>query len=97
MTLAEAQVGQIVRFKNRQALVVGRFSEDRSSGGTDLAFFDAKGYVTAEETIFWDHQNPEVEVVGKGRMRVQMEMSQAKTDIAIEPLGGAISGPLFGN
>lgn len=80
MKLSDLKIGSVFRFVKEQAkenfgdsvyvagkhLVVGRFPEDRSGGGTEVAFEDSSG----RHWYYWDYSDPLVELIGTGKLKI---------------------------
>jgi hypothetical protein len=60
-----------VHAKGHVGIIIDRCPEDRSSGVTTVHFEDGDRNV-----FIWDHDDPEVEVVGTGKLSFKIEMDK---------------------
>lgn len=74
MKLSEVKVGGVVHIASKygpsgKGIVVSRCPEDRTSGVTVVAFEDG-----GRHDYVWDHQNPEVVLLGTGKLITRIEI-----------------------
>lgn len=74
MKLSDVREGQVFKCKegprkDRTGIVVNRWSDDRSSGGTVVHWEDG-----SREDYIWSHDDPKVMLLGKGRLETRIVM-----------------------
>jgi hypothetical protein len=74
--LSHLRVGDVLEFSDKPGrfIVVSRFPEDRSSGGTVVA--DEEG---VNRTFIWDHDDPKVVHLGSGRLEARIVINELAT------------------
>ncbi len=73
MLLSSVRDNGVVLIGGRKAIVVDRSPPDRASGVTRVQFESG-----GQETFVWDRNDPEVEHLGRGKLEVKIQVSDAK-------------------
>jgi hypothetical protein len=63
MKLSEAREGTVIMLGGKDAIVLSRTPEDRTSGSTTVAYCSG-----SRQEFYWDQQDPDVAVIGYGRL-----------------------------
>lgn len=71
MKLSSVSERYVIIIKGNRAIVTNRCPEDRASGVTKIVYEDG-----SSDTFVWDSENPEVKVLGKGRLETKIILEE---------------------